>query len=158
MTPLGFEPHNHGDCIDTALAATEAQCAAERLHLTPIRRRVLEILLQHHRALGAYEILEVLRREGQKAQPPLAYRALDFLVTHGFAHRVERLNAFVACSVPGQRHSPVLLICRNCAAVAETPADAAGALGRAATGAGFAVETTVLEAQGLCRHCRDAAA
>lgn len=155
MTPIGFEPHDHADCIDAALAATEAHCAEKRLQLTPIRRRVLEILLQRHHALGAYDILETLRRDGLKPQPPMAYRALDFLVTHGFAHRVERLNAFVACAVPGQRHSPVLLICRNCASVAETQADAGAALGRAASGTGFAVESTVLEAEGLCPACRD---
>ena len=154
MTPLGFQNHDHSDCIETALAATDAQCADEGLQLTPIRRRVLGILLRHHRALGAYEILDVLRDDGLKSQPPVAYRALDFLVTHGFAHRVERLNAFVACSAPGQRHSPVLLICRKCDAVAETQADSAGALGRAAAGAGFAVERAVLEAEGLCPNCQ----
>lgn len=155
MTPLGFETHNHSDCIESALAAVEAQCDDQALKLTPTRRRVLRILLQQHRAVGAYEILEVLRKDGQKAQPPVAYRALEFLVKHGFAHRVERLNAFVACSAPGQRHAPVLLICRNCAAVAETQADATAALGSAATGAGFEVECAVMEAEGLCPKCQD---
>lgn len=157
MTPIGFEIHDHSDCIDGAVSAVAERCAAEGLKLTPMRRRVLEILLEHHRAIGAYDILEVLRGEGQKAQPPVAYRALDFLVTHGFAHRVERLNAFVACSVPHRPHDPVLLICRGCDAVAEAQADSRDALGHAAAGAGFTVESTVLEAEGLCPACRGAA-
>lgn len=154
MTPLGFEIHDHSDCIESALAAIEAQCEDQGLQLTSIRHRVLRILLQHHRAMGAYEILEVLRKDGLKPQPPVAYRALDFLVKHGFVHRVERLNAFVACSAPGQRHAPVLLICRNCDAVAETQADANAALGSAAAGAGFEVERAVMEAEGLCPKCQ----
>ena len=158
MTPLGFEPHDHSDCIDVAVAAARAQCEVNGLHLTPIRQRVLEILLRRHRAVGAYDILAELRSEGQKAQPPVAYRALDFLVGQGFAHRVERRNAFVACSVPGQRHAPVLLICRGCDAVAETQADRDDALGRATAETGFTVERAVLEAEGLCPTCRDATA
>ncbi|WP_179378348.1 helix-turn-helix domain-containing protein [Jannaschia marina] len=158
MNPVGFEKHDHADCIDTALAAIEEQCAKAGLQLTPIRKRVLSILLEQHRAMGAYEILDVLRAQGLKAQPPMAYRALDFLVRAGFAHRVERLNAFVACTAPGEAHAPVLLICRGCAAVAESRADTSAALGRAAADAGFAVERSVLEAEGLCPHCQDPAA
>jgi Fur family zinc uptake transcriptional regulator len=42
--------------------------------------KTLEILLQDHRALGAYDILDRLRAAGFGSQPPVAYRALDFLV------------------------------------------------------------------------------
>ncbi|MGC1261627.1 MAG: transcriptional repressor [Jannaschia helgolandensis] len=157
MTPIGFEKHDHADCIDAAIAAIDVQCNINDLHLTPIRRRVMEILLKEHRAVGAYDILDVLRTDGMRAQPPVAYRALDFLVGHGFAHRVERLNAFVACTAPGQPHAPVLLICRNCNAVAEAHADAGAAFGQATTGADFTVERAVMEAEGLCPACRSSA-
>jgi len=155
--PIGFEHHDHASCIDVAIAAADAKCQDKGVTLTPARRRVLEILLERHRALGAYDILEILRAEGQKAQPPMAYRALDFLVSHGFAHRVERLNAFVACAVPGKDHAPVLLICRTCDAVAEAQADIDTALGQATDSTGFAVERAILEAEGLCPNCQDAA-
>jgi hypothetical protein len=58
-----------------------------------------------HRALGAYAVLDQLREAGFGSQPPVAYRALDFLVAHGFAHKIERLNAFVACAHPGESHA-----------------------------------------------------
>lgn len=158
MDTLGFEQHDHRRCVQAALSAAEAHCAAERLHFTPVRRRVLEILLEHHRALGAYEILDVLRDEGHGAQPPVAYRALDFLVGHGFAHKIERLNAFVACALPGRGHTPAFLICRECDAVAEAHAEPTrGLLGRAATESGFAIEQAVVEAVGLCPRCREGA-
>ncbi|NIZ10755.1 transcriptional repressor [Pseudooceanicola sp. HF7] len=155
----GFEKHDHGTCIREGVAAAEAVCTDAGLHFTPVRRRVLEILLEKHQALGAYDILDVLRTEGLGSQPPVAYRALDFLVKHGFAHRIERLNAFVACAHPGESHSPAFLICRKCDKVAEAEADpASDMLGRSAASVGFLIERAVVEAEGLCPDCREGAA
>ena len=122
--------------------------------MTKVRERVLEILLAEHRALGAYEVLDRLRDEGLGSQPPVAYRALDFLVENGFAHRIERLNAFIACGHQGEPHAPAFLICRVCSSVAEVPsAPMRGQLGRAARDVGFEIEDVVLEAEGVCPNC-----
>ena len=116
---------------------------------------MLELLLTEHRAIGAYEILEMLRKDGWNSQPPVAYRALDFLVQHGFAHKVERLNAFIACATPETDHAPAFLICRVCEAVAEIqPQLSRGALGRTAKDVGFVIEQAVVEAEGVCPNCR----
>lgn len=156
--PIGFEKHDHKACVAQGLAAAEARCVANGLRLTPVRRKVLELLLREHRALGAYAILDLLRDAGFGSQPPVAYRALDFLAENGFVHKIERLNAFVACTHPDQIHSPAFMICRLCDAVAEansTPAK--GALGEAARAAGFQIEKTMVEAEGICPSCVDKA-
>ncbi|SDD09615.1 transcriptional repressor [Ruegeria marina] len=159
MTAIGFEQHDHSRCIATALAEAEARCADQKLQLTPVRRRVLEILVQQHRAMGAYEILDILAADGLGSQPPVAYRALDFLVQNGFAHRIERLNAYTACAHPEQDHVPAFLICRNCKAVAEAETELEqGRLGKAAATTGFAIERIVVEAEGLCPACQEFAA
>ena len=151
---LGFTQHDHDHCVASALKAAEARCEAEGLRLTPVRRRALELLLEEHRALGAYAVLDKLRNSGFGSQPPVAYRALDFLVEHGFVHKIERLNAFVACAHPGASHSPAFMICRKCEAVAEAPASQVkGALGDAADAAGFKIERAVVEAEGICPVC-----
>ncbi|WP_341367625.1 transcriptional repressor [Yoonia sp. BS5-3] len=153
-SPLGFEEHDHAVCISEALASAEEQCAATGLRLTPVRRKVLELLLREHRALGAYAILDMLREAGFGSQPPVAYRALDFLAEHGFVHKIERLNAFVACTHPGEDHSPAFMICRLCDTVAEAQAGPTKtALGDAARAAGFQIEKTVVEAEGVCPFC-----
>ena len=140
MATVGFERHDHARCIADTLAVAVAQCEKAGLQFTPVRRRVLEILLEQHRAMGAYDILEVLRQEGLGSQPPVAYRALDFLVSHGLAHRVERLNAFIACSSPEHQHIPTFLICRTCQSIAETPSDLPrNALAQVADVQGFAM-------------------
>lgn len=154
MDVKGFERHDHRHCIARSLHSVEETCGERGLQLTPVRRRVLEILLSEHRAMGAYEVLDVLRAEGLGSQPPVAYRALDFLVANGFAHRIERLNAFVACAVPGERHAPCFLICRSCSSIAETPGRRASEVLREEAGAlGFAVERVAIEAEGLCPAC-----
>ncbi len=152
---MSFQSHNHRQCIKRGVQHATDQCEKAGLQLTPIRQRVLELLLTEHRALGAYDILEKLSEDGWKSQPPVAYRALDFLVQHGFAHKVERLNAFIACTTPETNHNPAFLICRICEAVAEIhPQLSRGALGRTAKDAGFVIEQAVVEAEGVCPNCR----
>lgn len=159
MDSIGFQKHDHAACIADTVAKVESYCRAEGLQFTPVRRRVLEILLEQHHALGAYDILDRLRAEGFGSQPPVAYRALDFLVRHGFVHRIERLNAFVACTQPTEAHAPAFLICRVCESVAEGEAQPArGSLGRLADDTGFEIERAVVEAEGLCPNCRAKAA
>jgi len=151
---LAFSPHDHSACSGTTLARAEAASLAAGLRLTPVRRRALEILLEAHKALGAYDVLERLAEDGFGKQPPVAYRALDFLVENGFAHRIRRLNAYTACMHPGEDHAPAFLICRACDAVAEAPvAEVCRALERSAAAIGFAVERVNLEAVGLCPAC-----
>ncbi len=154
MSTIGFDTHNHDGCITRGVTAADEFCRAEGLQLTPVRRRVLEILLADHRALGAYDILETLRHEGLGSQPPVAYRALDFLVKNGFAHKIERLNAFVACAHPCETHAPAFLICRGCSAVAEANSTTTiEHLGQAASDVGFTIDRAVIEAMGHCPKC-----
>ena len=82
---LAFAAHDHAHCTSDALARADALIAAKGLRLTPVRRRTLEILLEDHRALGAYDVLNRLAAEGYGNQPPVAYRALDFLEEQGLS-------------------------------------------------------------------------
>jgi len=149
-----FDRHDHRTCAAKALAVAEETCSERGLSLTPLRRRTLEILLESHAALGAYDVLARLEAEGFGSKPPVAYRALGFLVENGFAHRIEGLSAFVACDRPGAAHAPSFLVCRACRRVAEEAI--AAPLEPEAEAEGFAIERTVVEAQGLCPACREA--
>ncbi len=151
--------HSGAQGAAAILAQAEARVQAAGLRLTPVRRRTLELLIEAHGALGAYDVLARLAAEGYGSQPPVAYRALNFLVDHGLAHRVRRLNAFTACAQPAQDHMAAFLICASCDSVTEAPGAAVTqALAQAAAGAGFALERATLEAVGHCRACRAAGA
>ena len=142
--------------MSSALSAAQSVCADRGVKLTPVRRRTLEILLEEHSAMGAYDVLARLDAEGLGSKPPVAYRALGFLVEQGFAHRVERLNAFVACAHPDASHEPAFMICRTCGAVAEA-ATQGSALDASVAQSGFQIEKTVIEAEGLCPACQTGA-
>ncbi|MCV2866144.1 transcriptional repressor [Albidovulum sediminicola] len=155
---LAFAEHDHGHCAGDVLARAEALADERGARLTPVRRRVLEILLEAHRAMGAYEVLDRLAAEGFGNKPPVAYRALEFLVEQGLAHRIRRLNAFAACMHPGEAHAPAFFICTACGGVAEAPAEAVrAAMETAARAAGFTIERMNAEAVGLCSACAEAA-
>ncbi len=148
--------HDHARCSADAMAHAEALCAERGERLTPMRRRVLEILAASHRPLGAYEIMEQAGRKGPRPAPITVYRALDFLRQNGLVHRIESRNAFVACARDHRGDALVaFLICEHCGAVGEAPAAAAAqTLAAAARSAGFTPSLSVIEITGTCSHCR----
>ena len=88
--------HDHDHCVANALAAAEQVCATRGLKLTPLRRRVLELVWAGHGPVGAYDLLQALAEGDARAvQPPTVYRALEFLREAGLVHRIDTLNAFI---------------------------------------------------------------
>ena len=154
MTNPKFSAHDHSHCIKGSMDAAKSYCAENSLKFTPVRQRVFEILIQEHKAMGAYDILAILAAEGLGSQPPVVYRALDFLVKHKFVHRIERLNAYIACGEPGSGHAPAFMICRSCTTVAEMDAKKVSGLSEVAGEMGFAIEAMNVEAEGLCPSCQ----
>lgn len=155
MTDFCCTTHNGRDTTKAIMTAAELRARARGVRMTPVRRRTLEILLDAHGALGAYDVLEKLSAEGFGSQPPVAYRALNFLVENGLAHRIRRLNAFTACTHPDHDHRAAFLICERCNSVTEAAAaDVGAALADTAARAGFALERATIEATGLCRACQ----
>ncbi len=146
----------HQQCIDDALSIAQVMCDEEQLRLTPLRKRVLELVWQSHQPMGAYDILaQLTSEEGRPAAPPTVYRALDFLLEHGLIHRIASLNAFIGCAYPQQPHQAQFLICRLCRFARELPHSAIdAAIADEAHKAGFTVEGQVIEVFGLCAPCQ----
>ena len=154
--------HTHGPqgCTDRTrhIADAERRCAEAKETLTPLRRRVLELLLDHPGPAKAYDLLEDLGSGHGPAKPPTVYRALEFLVRLGLAHRIESLNAFVACDIGACARSTIFLICEKCGGAEEFDAGHALVdLAEAASRDGFAIKHTMIEASGLCGTCQKAA-
>ena len=146
--------HDHGECIDAALASAEAVCTRQGLRLTPLRRRVLELVWSCHAPIKAYDVLQQLQRERPRAAPPTVYRALEFLLNAGLVHRIESLNAYVGCGGVDEPHAGQFLICCQCGAVAEIDdPKIARALSRTAAELDFKVARQTIEIEGLCPLC-----
>ncbi len=147
-------PNGHQECIRDALQRADELCRQRQVRLTPLRRRVLELVWQQHRPVGAYDLLEELRQQGRVA-PPTVYRALDFLQQQGLIHRLESLNAFIGCIQPQDSHQGQFLICRSCRTLAEiSDPRISSAIERSALDAGFTPLSQTVEVMGLCAACR----
>lgn len=142
----------------TLLAQAERQCERRGVRFTPIRRRVLELIATANGALKAYELLDRLAVEHAAARAPTIYRALDFLIEQGLVHRIESLNAYVACPCPEHAHGFQLLICGQCGRVDELHLDDVSAqLGEQARCLGFRIERQTIELLGSCDACLNSA-
>ena len=118
---------------------------------------VLATLRKEQRPHTAYELIEQLHEQGIKA-PPTIYRALKRLIALGHAHRLESLNAYVAC-----RHGHCtsqgkagFVICDDCGHVEEIEELAfATGIQAWAQKSRFAVASITLELHGTCQTCRN---
>lgn len=151
---LPYRPHNHDTCVSQALAEARTICQQQNARLTPTRERVLELIWQSHKPLGAYDVLAELTSEGHSAAPPTVYRALDFLQQYGLVHRIASLNAFTGCAHAGEHHTGMFLICRSCGNVLELKEPSVTtAIEDAASAEAFHPEAVTLEVAGLCPGC-----
>lgn len=147
--------HDHGSALERA----ERLCAERGERLTPIRAQVLEILAASQQPLGAYDLIEHISRSGSRRPAPITvYRALDFLLGQGLAHRIESRNAFVACDHHhGHADVVVFLLCERCGAATEASGDEIGTLlAEVAAQAGFSPRGQFVEIAGDCAACRRA--
>ena len=143
--------------IDSALSRAQLICKMRGTRLTPVRRRVLELILLSDQPAGAYALLAELRRGRGKLGPPTVYRALEFLVSNKLIHKVETSSAFIACGDIEHPHESQFMICDDCGATEEIrDEEIVASLHRLGEGRGFAVARQVIEARGLCPACRAA--
>ncbi len=147
--------HDHVRCSADVIAHAEAACAERGERLTTLRRLVLAAVASSHRPVGAYEIIDML--DGDKRPAPVTvYRALDFLMKHGFVHRIESRNAYFACNHNHDSAAIVaFLMCHTCGVVGEATTAAMGKLlADIARKARFKPSMSVIEITGMCAHCR----
>lgn len=141
-----------GRALTAALAEADARCATAAERLTEPRRRVLQLLLEAGQPVKAYDLMAAYGDGG--AKPPTVYRALEFLERLGFAHRLESLNAYVACRRSGEVHAAAFLICQCCGSTVEIEPEVSAGVEAAAGAHGFTLQGLTLEARGLCSSCR----
>ncbi|MDH5353249.1 MAG: transcriptional repressor [Gammaproteobacteria bacterium] len=152
---LAFEHHDHQRCQSRLLSAAKQLCHSQNIRLTERREQVLQILLQSHQPMGAYEILGQLNQNPDVSMvaPPIVYRALEFLLSVGLVHRIECKNAFIGCAHPGHASAAQFLICKGCEKVAELD-NPTTSLQQEASQVGFMIDHSVVEITGLCAECQ----
>jgi len=144
------EDHTH-NALSTAerVEAARAVCEAAGERFTPLRAHMFELIIEAGGAVKAYDLLDKLKPERGSPKPPTVYRALDFLSRLGLIHRVEALNAFIACDHGHAGHLAEFFICETCDSVEERHAhDHADCKPD-----GFQITRSVVEHYGQCKDC-----
>lgn len=133
----------------------EIYCADKSLRLTDPRRLVLGIIEGADKPLGAYDVLQQLGQYLDNPKPPTAYRAIEFWIEHGFVHRIESLNAYIACHADHAHTGSQYLICTNCQKVEEIHlCSMPPKLSEKAEDKGFSPSFWNVEIHGHCAQCR----
>lgn len=152
-------PHEHLHHREDPHGFVEAvaQVSRERgLRLTPLRREVLELIAETGRPVKAYDLLDMLRQRHGNAAPPTVYRALDFLLEHGFIHKLDSIKAFISCHHPAEAHQVPFLICDVCSDAQEVCDErVAQMIETQARAVGFRPQAQTLEVHGVCKRCRE---
>jgi Fur family zinc uptake transcriptional regulator len=149
------ELHTHGAA--EFVRAVEAACRERGLNLTPIRAQALKCIAEAGKPIKAYDLLERMRGGPGASAPPTVYRALDFLLEHGFIHRLVSINAFLACHHPLAGHVVPILICRRCESAQELEDESiAAGLDALARAQRFEPSSAYLEVLGVCARCTEA--
>ncbi|MEL6646109.1 MAG: Fur family transcriptional regulator [Pseudomonadota bacterium] len=115
---------------------------------------ILAIMRKHETPVTAYALLNELREINAKIAPPTVYRALSGLTERGLVHRLESLNAFMACKCDGHASASVLSICDDCGNVDEQDApEVVSEIATKLANTGFAAQRHVIEVHGTCASC-----
>ena len=149
-----FQAPRVADAAKQILAHSETLCRTRGARLTPIRRKVLEVLLGSGKPLGAYDLADALASQGRRMAPITVYRALDFLIEQGLAHRLASRNAYIAGS--GTRGTSAFLVCEACGdATPVESADVAETVLKMLAEQGYQPRARILEITGRCSRCHD---
>jgi Fur family transcriptional regulator, zinc uptake regulator len=148
----GSERH---DQCDAKMRFAEQLCRDRGLSFTALRREVYALICEHASPLGAYELLDLLKRTRPNAAPVTVYRALEFLVAAGLVHKLAALNAFTACHGHAPGHGGLLLVCRRCSNVIELEdRRLERTISQTAADRRFATSSDPVEVRGLCEDCQ----
>ena len=123
---------------------------------------IMDALAASERPLSAYALLDHLRPTGVAA-PLTVYRALEKLMKSGKVHRIESLNAFVACKgdthhthahAHAHDHTVAFTICDECGAVDEfADSRLCDQINETVSSRAFVPRGSALEIHGVCRQC-----
>ncbi|MCH9806272.1 MAG: transcriptional repressor [Alphaproteobacteria bacterium] len=121
--------------------------------LNPKEKLVLAALRRRGKPASAYDLIGDLKPEGVKA-PPTVYRALGRLIEDGLVHRLESLNAFVACTHDHAHDAVAFAVCDECGSVSEFDVpQVAKVFGKWASSEQFNLRHTTMELRGCCSAC-----
>lgn len=147
--------------IQERLQLAEKVCKKNNARLTHKRRKVLKLLLQTEKAISAYELIDLYKKQYDEVLMPMtAYRTLEFLEGMHLSHRLNIANKYIGCAHIGctsTHELPHFLICDKCLRVEELSYKSAcnsSELVNKAKQNGYQLSSPQIELSGVCSKCR----
>lgn len=146
--------HKHKLCIKNALERADKICAESGVRLTPIRKKVLELIWQSHKPVKAYDLLSQLSTQEHTEKPPTVYRALEFLLENHLIHKIESCNGYIGCELDHDSVDTKFFICNKCDQVQEVhEPKLTKTLLETSKKQGFVPDQMSIEIHGTCANC-----
>ena len=131
-------------------------CYARGLNLTPLRRRVLEVVAASPIPVSAVAISERLSDPGKHLASQAVYPTLDFLMEAALVRHVGLRKAYICCDPHTSGDCDVLLVCMACGGVSEIAAEPVQeCINRVASRRRFVPGSRPMEIEGSCSACQD---
>jgi len=142
------------------VAVAASLCKARGAQFTQLRRRILELLWEGNRPMGAYELIDAFKLDvSRRVAPQTIYRALDFLISQGLVAKLESRNAYVPFKHPEREHDCLFFICNACGSSSELEDQRLeGLISENAAQIGFLALRRVVEVDGTCSRCAEVSA
>lgn len=138
-----------------AQTGAEKFCQEHGLRYTEPRAAVLSVIQKSDKPIGAYDVLAQLSGRLDNPKPPTIYRAIEFWMGHGFIHKIESLNAFVACEAGHAHKGSQFIVCDGCGDVEEIHlCHLPEALDKKINQSKFDMKRWSAEIHGLCQKCQ----
>ncbi|MBE10475.1 MAG: hypothetical protein CMM35_09190 [Rhodospirillaceae bacterium] len=137
------------------MAMAAALCKKRGAQFTKLRRRILELLWENGRPMGAYELIDALTPDdSRRVGPPTVYRGLEFLTSQGLVAKIESRNAYVPLTHPERHLDCLFFICIKCGKSDQFEDQRLESLiSEGAARIGFHTQRRVVEVEGTCSNC-----
>ncbi|MAD57570.1 MAG: transcriptional repressor [Porticoccus sp.] len=145
--------------VDTIIKHADKRCKEHGARLTVKRKQLLTSLVMSNKALSAYELADVYKKNFGHNMPAMSiYRILEFLENENLVHKLSLVNKYVACTHISYSHTrciPQFLICRNCSKVKEIDIKSKiiNELSENINASGFNLLNRQLEMDCVCEAC-----
>lgn len=125
------------------------------LKITKQRQLIVDLLTKSAKALSPYEMRDILKKQGIKADVVTIYRVLELLEKLSLAHKVLAFNGYIGCSTFSKTSCHHYLLCKNCHRAQEVEGDDLSQIEkRIRKIEHFRIDSHYLEFIGLCAKCQ----
>ncbi|POP47618.1 transcriptional repressor [Superficieibacter electus] len=130
--------------------------SGQRFRFTPLRQLVyLFVYRAKDQGIGAYQILDMMKRHNPQAQPATIYRSLNFLLETRLIIKIESKSKFIVKKESINEKTSIYMVCSDCGSVKEiSDSTFKDILKKITDKSGYMIKNDHIEMSVICPHCQ----